>query len=427
MTEKAFPLEWLRDRFPSLSTRDDGNARVHLDNPAGTQVPLGVADAIHDAILHRNANLGGAFTTSQRAGEVIREGHAAMADFYNCSEREVIIGANMTSLTYHFSRMIGERLDGEGFKPGDEIIVTQMDHEGNVSPWLQLAEDKGLTIRKLPFSTESWQIEPETLSEAITPKTRLLALSCSSNLTGSINDIAALTQIARAQGVVTYLDAVQFAPHVGVDVQAIGCDFLVSSSYKYFGPHLGILYGREDMLERLDPYKCRCSDNALPGRFETGTPQIELVAGLSATVDHFAELGAACGAGGSRRERVSMAFEASVAHEQELAARLIEGLGTFRGLTIHGITDRGRLEWRVPTVSFTLSDVAPAELVARMAEEGIFCWSGHNYAWEVVHQLGIDPAHGVVRIGIANYNTAGEIDRTLESVERNLRMLRQEH
>ena len=349
-----------------------------------------------------------------------------MADFFNCTPQEVVIGANMTSLTYHFSRMIGHRLNGTGLKAGDEIIVTQMDHEGNVSPWLQLAEDLGLVIRKLPFNQDSWQIETGALAALITDRTRLLALNYSSNLTGSINRVKELVAVAKAAGVLTYVDAVQFAPHGVIDVQALDCDFLVCSAYKFFGPHLGVLYGRRSVLEILDPYKCRCSDDGLPQRFETGTPQIELVAGLSAAVDHFAALALHLGESGTRRRQIEKAFAASIDEENRLVTQLIDGLRDIRGVTIHGITDPARIAHRVPTVSFTMNDIVPETLVSRLNQEGIFCWSGHNYAWEVVQQLGINPDHGVVRIGIANYNTTGEISETLESVARNIAMLRQD-
>ena len=416
----SFPLDALRGRFPSLATQDGGRRRIYLDNPAGTQVPKSVADVIGDAILNRNANLGGEFATSRAAGTIVEAAHGAMADFLGCDSDEVVIGANMTTLTYHFSRMIGR-----GLKPGDEIIVTQMDHEGNVSPWLQLADDLGLVIRKLPFSTATWQVEPAALKAAITDRTKVVALNYASNLTGSINDASKLVAIARARGVLTYVDAVQFAPHGLVDVRALDCDFLVCSAYKFFGPHLGILYGRRAVLDMLDPYKCRCSDNGLPQRFETGTPQIELLAGLTAAVDHFAWLGETCGEGGSRRERIAAAYAHSIAHENALCGDLVDGLLQVDGLTVHGITDKARFSARVPTVSFTLSDIAPAELVRALNEEGIFCWAGHNYAWEVVHQLGIDPDKGVVRIGIASYNMGSEIAETVEAVQRNVRMLRQ--
>lgn len=416
-----FPSDWLRAQFPSLALQQNDRTRIYLDNPAGTQVPRTVADAIFDAVLYRNANLGGYFPTSEDAGEIIAKGHAAMADFLGAEPEEVIIGPNMTSLTYHFSRMIGRNLNA-----GDEIIVTQMDHEGNVSPWLQLADDLKLTIRKLPFSDETWRIESEDLRSLITDRTRLLALNYASNCTGSINDVKSLVEIAREADVITYVDAVQYAPHGFIDVRELGCDFLVCSSYKFFGPHLGILYGRKSVLETLNPYKCRCSTNELPYRFETGTPQIELIAGLVACVEHFAALGGRFNVEGERRRLIEAAFAASVSLETNLAGRLIDGLNGIKGVEIHGLVNTKDLRYRVPTISFTLPDIVPADLVRELNGEGIFCWSGHNYAWEVVQQLGIDPEAGVVRIGIANYNTAEEIDRTLESVERNIRMLRQQ-
>lgn len=426
MNNAKFPVEWVREHFPSLDITDEGQRRIYLDNPAGTQVPKSVAVAIYNTVLFANANLGGEFATSVAAEDVIDQGHQAMADFLGCSPQEVIIGPNMTSLTYHFSRMIGHRLNGVGLKAGDEIIVTQMEHEGNVSPWLQLAEDLGLAVRKLPFNQDSWQVESDGLSALITDKTRILALNYSSNLTGSVNEVAKLVAIAKSAGVLTYVDAVQFAPHGFIDVKALDCDFLVCSSYKFFGPHLGVLYGRRAVLETLDPYKCRCSDDGLPHRFETGTPQIELVAGLTACVDYFARLGEHLGEGATRRAQIKKAFETGVGEEAVLAGQLIDGLNQIRGVTIHGITDSVRFAHRVPTISFTMDDIIPETLVSRMNQEGIFCWSGHNYAWEVVHQLGINPDHGVVRIGIANYNHSGEIDETLESVARNIAMLRQD-
>jgi cysteine desulfurase family protein (TIGR01976 family) len=301
-----------------------------------------------------------------------------------------------------------------------------MDHEGNVSPWLQLAEDRGLTVRFVPFSTDSWQVEEEALASVLSERTRLVALNYASNLTGSVNRVKALAQIAKAAGALVYVDAVQFAPHGLVDVADLGCDFLACSSYKFFGPHMGIVWGRRDVLETLSPYKCRCSSNALPERFETGTPQIELMAGLTATVDHFAALGTAVGATGSRRQRIAAAYAASTAHEAELATRLIEGLSAVDGLAIHGIADPARVAERVPTVSFTVDGIRPDSLVRLMAAENIFVWSGHNYAWEIVHQLGIPAEDGVVRIGAASYNTPAEIDEAVDSVRRNVAMLRQQ-
>ncbi|MCP9230773.1 cysteine desulfurase-like protein [Mesorhizobium sp. LMG 17147] len=418
----GFRIDAVRAKFPALSLTDKGRQRIYLDNPAGTQVPQTVGDAISRCLLTTNANLGGFFETTIAAQDIVDEAHLAMADFLGAaSPQEIVIGANMTTLTYHMSRTLGRTM-----KPGDEIILTRMDHEGNVSPWLQLAEDLGLVVRWLPFDQQSWQIEEAALAALLSERTRLVALNYASNLTGSINRVKALTGIARRAGALVYIDAVQFAPHGLIDVQKLGCDFLICSAYKFFGPHMGILWGRLDVIDALKPYKCRCSSNALPERFELGTPQIELMAGLSAAVDYFAELGAAAGAQGSRRRKIAKAFEVSIAYENPLTQQLIDGLSDIAGLTIHGITDPKRINERVPTVSFTVEGIVPETIVRQMNAENIFLWSGHNYAWEIVHQLGIPAEQGVVRIGIAHYNTAAEIDETLESVHRVVAMLRQE-
>ncbi|MFA6153599.1 cysteine desulfurase-like protein [Mesorhizobium sp.] len=417
-----FPIEPVRGKFPALSLTDSGRRRIYLDNPAGTQVPRSVAEAVSRCLLTTNANLGGYFETTIAAQTVVDDAHQAMADFLGAaSPEEIIIGANMTTLTYNMSRTLGRTM-----KRGDEIILTRMDHEGNVSPWLQLAEDLGLVVRWLPFDEKSWQVEEETLAGLLSQKTRLVALNYASNLTGSINRVQSLTRLAKQAGALVYVDAVQFAPHGLIDVQDLGCDFLVCSAYKFFGPHMGILWGRRDVIEGLTPYKCRCSSNGLPERFELGTPQIELMAGLTAAVDYFAGLGAATGEGGSRRHKIARAFEVAIAYENPLAQRLIDGLSDIPGLTIHGITDPKRLGDRVPTVSFTVDGIVPETIVRQMNAENIFLWSGHNYAWEIVHQLGIPDEQGVVRIGIAHYNTSAEIDETLESVHRVIAMLRQQ-
>ncbi|MER8381899.1 cysteine desulfurase-like protein [Mesorhizobium sp. M0092] len=417
-----FRIDAVRAKFPALSLSDNGRRRIYLDNPAGTQVPQAVADAVSRCLLTTNANLGGFFETTIAAQDIVDEAHLAMADFLGAaSPREIIIGANMTTLTYHMSRTLGRTM-----KPGDEIILTRMDHEGNISPWLQLAEDLGLVVRWLPFDQQSWQIEEAALAALLSERTRLVALNYASNLTGSINRVKALTRTARQAGALVYVDAVQFAPHGLIDVQNLGCDFLICSAYKFFGPHMGILWGRLDVVDALKPYKCRCSSNALPERFELGTPQIELMAGLSAAVDYLAELGAAAGDQASRRQKITKAFELSIAYENPLAQRLIDGLSDIAGLTIHGITDPKRINERVPTVSFTVQGIVPEAIVRQMNAENIFLWSGHNYAWEIVHQLGIPADQGVVRIGIAHYNTSAEIDETLESVHRVVAMLRQE-
>jgi cysteine desulfurase family protein (TIGR01976 family) len=411
-----FPIDAVRGEFPALAPDgdDDGASRIYLDNPAGTQVPRRVIEAVSGAFVEAASNLGGPFPNSAAADRIWAEAHQAMADLLGAaSAREIVVGPSMTNLTFHLSRSIGALLE-----PGDEIIVTRMDHEGDVAPWLHLAEDRDLVIKWLPFDRETWRIERVDLEAALSERTRLLALNYASNLTGSINDVRDLTAAAKAAGAWVYVDAVQFAPHGLIDVAALGCDFLVCSSYKFFGPHLGVLWGRGDLLEALPAYKCRCASDAIPEKFETGTPQTELLAGLTACADYLAWIGGSVGASGDRRARIAAAFEAIGAYEDSLTQALIDGIGTIAGATIHGITNSNRIAERVPTVSLTHDRVDPPRLAAALAEEGICAWAGHNYALEVVRHLGIDEQQGVLRLGLAHYNTRDEVERTLNVLER---------
>jgi cysteine desulfurase family protein (TIGR01976 family) len=319
----------------------------------------------------------------------------------------------MTTLTLHLSRSIARTLS-----PGDEIIVTRMDHEGDVAPWLLMAEDNGLVVKWLPFNEETWRIDPEDLAARLTNRTKLLALNYASNLTGSINDVRALTAMAKAAGATVFVDAVQFAPHGLIDVQALGCDFLACSAYKFFGPHMGVIWGREDLLRDLPAYKCRCSTDMLPGRFETGTPQTELLAGLEATVGYLEWVGEITGHSGGRRALLTGAFEALTDYERRITTKLIDGIVGLGGTTVHGITNPNRIAERVPTVSFTHRDLLPGRIAKSLADEDICVWSGHNYAYEVVRQLGLDEEQGVVRIGLAHYNTEAEVDGTLAALAR---------
>ena len=413
MMTSVFPIDAVRAQFPALQILDNGRRRVYLDNPAGTQVPQRVADAASRCLLETNANLGGYFTTSVAADEVAVRAHRSMARFVGASsEREVVIGPSMTSLTFAFSRSCARAL-----KPGDEIVVTHMDHDGNIGPWLCAAEDCGATIRWVPFDERTWIIEPSALDDALSDKTRIVALNYASNLTGSINDVRTLVRRIHAAGALAYVDAVQLAPHALIDVARLECDFLTCSSYKFFGPHLGILWGREDLLRETYPYKVRPQTDELPWRFETGTPQIELLAALDATVGYFEWLGNACGADSDEsRARIEAAFAAVGEYERELTMRLITGLQRIAGVEIVGITDPQRMHERVPTVSFTHSRRKPSEIARDLARRNIFVWSGHNFALEVVRSLGIDENEGVVRIGLAHYNTAQEVDAVLEAL-----------
>jgi len=408
----VYPIADIRARFPALARTDGDVARSYLDNPAGTQVPSSVAQAICDYMLSDCANLGGHFATSLASDQVVLQAHRDMADFLGAdSGAEIVIGQSMTMLTFHLSRSICR-----DFKPGDEIVLTRMDHEGNIGPWLEIAKDRDLTIRWLDFDLDSWQIEPEALQAVLTPRTRLVCLNYASNLTGSVNDIATLTRIAQAGGAQVFVDAVQLAPHHLVDVRALGCDYLVCSSYKFFGPHLGILWGKRDLLSGLHPYKGRCTSDDLPDRFELGTPQVELLAGLSATIDYFADYGRALGDFTSRRDQIAAAYDDFRNYEEPLTNKLIGGLQDVSGVEVYGITNPNRVHERVPTVSIRHRSIDPSTLAKSLADQGIFVWHGHNYAYEPTRFLGIPEEEGVVRIGLAHYNTESEVNRVIQAV-----------
>jgi cysteine desulfurase family protein (TIGR01976 family) len=400
----TFPIDLVRSQFPALT-----GAVVFVDNPAGTQVPRQVIKAVSEAMAGAASNIGGLFAASKTAKDIWTRAHDAIAELLGGhSGTEVILGQSMTMLTFHMSRSLGR-----AWVPGDEIIVTRMDHDANVAPWLRVAEDRGLIVRWLPFNRDTWRIEPEDLKPLLGTRTRLLALNYASNLTGSINPVAELTALAKEAGALVYVDAVQLVPHVKVDVRAIGCDFLVCSSYKFFGPHLGVLWGREALLNELDPYAVRCAPSDLPGRHELGTPQTELFAGLAATADYFVWLGEQVGGSGSRESKITAAYSAATAYEMPIAQRLIDGLKNIEGVQLQGISDARLLSQRVPTVSFTHPRQRNSVLAKQLAAQAINVWSGHNYAYELVRHLGLDEREGVLRIGLAHYNTVDEIDRIL--------------
>lgn len=408
-----FPIDHVRSLYPALSVRDDGQARIYLDNPAGTQFPKSVVDAISNYMLNNAANAGGHFRTSVNTDRITLKAHEDMALFLGArSPAEVVIGPSMTTLTFHMSRSICR-----DFQSGDEIVISRMEHEGNVGPWLQIAQDKGLVVRWVDFNHDTWRVEPEDLAAVLSEKTRLVALNYASNLTGSINDIPALSRIAKDVGALVFVDAVQLAPHHMIDVQRLGCDFLACSSYKFFGPHLGILWGREAILRDLHPYKGRCVSDDLPDRFETGTPQFELLAGLSATVAYFEDLGRMGTDESDRRGLIAKAYQISRDYEEPLTNTLISGLQQIPGISIYGITNSNLVGQRVPTVSIRHASVAPTDIARQLARAGIHVWHGHNYAYEPARSLNLPLDEGVVRIGIAHYNTLPEVQETLRAIE----------
>ena len=416
----SFDFETIRSQFPALAETDDGTRRIYLDNPAGTQVPQIVVDRMADCLLHSNANLGGYFRTSKLADEVVANARAAMADFLNAeSPDEIIFGQNMTTITLHVSRSIGRHLSA-----GDEIILSQMDHDANVYPWVLLARDLNLSIKWLPFDTETFEFDLTRLDELLTHRTKLVCVGGASNLTGTINNVGEICRKARAAGAWSYIDAVQSVPHISTDVQKIGCDFLICSAYKFFGPHQGILYGRREVLEQLEPYKVRPAAAELPWCFETGTQSHEGMAGTAAVVDYFASIGADYGTDyeasypgfSGRRLHVHTAMDCLFDYERGLAQQLIDGLEAISGVTVQGITSADASDRRVPTVSFTHANAKPADIAAALAKRNIFVWSGHNYAVEPAKLLGIYDRGGAVRIGPVHYNSVEEISDVLNAL-----------
>lgn len=418
----SFDLETVRSQFPALAITDGGTRRIYFDNPAGTQVPATVAAAMSDCLLNRNSNLGGYFASAAAADEVVQSAREAMADLLNApSPDEIIFGQNMTTITLHLSRSIGRMLQA-----GDEIVLSRMDHDANVWPWVLLARDLELEIRWLRFDTDSFEFDPHEIDKVITERTRLVCVGAASNLLGTINDIAAICASARAVGAMTFIDAVQSVPHIATDVQEIGCDFLVCSAYKFFGPHQGILWGRREVLESLQPYKVRPAPAQLPWSFETGTQSHEGMAGITAVVNYFAQLGASMASDyagnwsqfSGARQHVHTAMDLLFDYEKDLTRHLIDGLVAIDGVTVQGITSSDALDRRVPTVSFTHDKKSPDAIARALAQQNIFVWSGHNYALEAARLLGIYETGGAVRIGPVHYNSVAEIDELLEALAR---------
>ena len=415
----SFPISQVRSNFPTLSRTDNGQPRIYVDNPAGTQVPLCVADAVRDYMLNDASNAGGHFITSKVTDAVWEKAHADAALFLGAREpAEVIIGQSMTALTFHLSRSICH-----DFVPGDEIIITRMEHEGNVGAWLEIAKDKGLIVKWVDFNHETWQVEPDDLADLLGPRTKLIVLNYASNMTGSINDIPSLAHLAKDAGALVYVDAVQLAPHHMVDVYALGCDFLACSSYKFFGPHLGLVWGRGEVLRAMYPYKGRCVSDDIPDRYELGTPQYELLAGLSATVKYFEDLGRLGSRSDNRRDLIATAYTMSRDYEEPLTAMLIDGLQTIPGVKIYGITNPNRITQRVPTVSIRHDGVTPSDMAMTLAQRGIFVWHGHNYAYEPARSLNLPLEEGVTRIGLSHYNTKDEVDAIVREIEKTTRGL----
>jgi cysteine desulfurase family protein (TIGR01976 family) len=419
MTTPTFDVEALRAEFPALRRRGpDGRPAVFLDGPGGTQVPQRVIDAVTDYYTNRNANAGGAFVTSELNDAMTDEAHAAVADFLGAaSPEEIKFGYNMSTLTLHIGRSIGATLT-----PGDEIVVTTLDHEANVSTWEAMAADRGVTVRKVDIREDDVTLDLEDLESKLNGNTKLVAVGLASNAVGTINPVKDIIERAHEVGALTYIDAVAYAPHGPIDVQALDTDFLVCSAYKWFGPHLGALYGKAEAFDRLPAFKVRPAHD----RFETGTAAFESIAGTLAATDYLRDVGRnygdVAGAPGAtdaseRRRELVAGMTAIVAYERGLIARLIAGLQAIKGITIHGITDPARGPERVPTVSVSLDGVAPRTAAEALGRQGIFVWDGDFYATGLIERLGKAETGGVLRLGLVHYNTADEVDRTLQALE----------
>lgn len=401
MAFTADSLATIRAQFPALN---DGRT-IFFDNPGGTQVHESVIAAVSEYYRTRCANVGGAFTTSKRTDETVYGARQAIADLLNAPEPEnIVFGPSMTALTFHIARSFADLC-----RPGDEIVVTDLDHDANIMPWKDL-EAIGVTLRSVPFRREEGTLDMEAFSEALRPgKTRLVAVHHASNSLGTVSDVAAITRMAHQAGALVYIDAVQSVPHLPVDVSALDCDFLACSSYKFFGPHAGVLYGKREPLERLKPHKVRPAKNTIPHCWEQGTLNHEGLAGIGAAVEYLASLGT----GETRKERLQDAMTKIRDYERTLSTHLLTGLSRVPGVRIYGLSDPSHTTERVPTVAFTKESETPRTVSERLAAKGICSWSGNYYALRVMECLGLEASGGAVRVGLTHYNTTDEIDRFL--------------
>ncbi|MGI9039768.1 MAG: cysteine desulfurase-like protein [Gemmatimonadales bacterium] len=393
----------IRARFPALERRHRGHPVAYFDGPGGTQVPREVVGAMSDYLFQHNANTHWRYPTSEETDALIASSRTILADFLGADASEVAFGANMTTLTFHLSRAMGRR-----WGPGDEIVITELDHHANVAPWRALERERGVTIRSVPLVPATGQLDWTALERAFTSRTRLLAIGAASNALGTITDVARAAGMARASGALTYVDAVHYAPHALVDVPALGCDFLACSAYKFYGPHIGVLYGRRGLLEGLDVPKLAPAPESSPERLETGTLNHEGIVGAAAAVEFLASLSP----GATRRERLARTFDELHARSRLLLERLWNGLGGIGGVTLYGPPPSSP---RTPTVAFTAAGRSTDEMATALARLGVFVSNGDFYATTIVERLGLTQG-GLLRAGCACYTTEEEIDRLVDGV-----------
>ncbi len=404
-TEMTFPLSRVRASFPALHVKDQGRPRVYLDNSAGTLIAGQAADAVAKTYREHNTYTGVFDSFSTDIDALVDHTYASMAAFLGSSDPgEIIIGANATTATFQLVNSMRHM-----FGPGDEIIVTHRDHEGNISPWLRLAEETGATIRWLGFNTDSWQNETDELRGLLNENTKLVALNYVSNLTGTIADVVGMTKMAKSAGALVFVDGVQYAPHFLVDAPAIGCDFFSCAPYKFFGPHLGVIWGRRAVLENCRPYKTRVAPEQLPDRFMVGCPPFELLAGLSGAIGYFETLGKWAGGTGSHRELLSSAFQSIETYEAALFARLLSKLQDSPQLKFLGPGVTPTKGARAPILSFYSKDGQLAQVSKALTARGIHFHWGKKFAFEASNYLGLGP-DGLMRIGLSHYNSVEDVD-----------------
>ena len=408
----------VRAAFPALALVDDGKPRLYADAPGGTQVAARALDRMRLSLVDHCANEGGAFRTSQRTDEAMIAAHQVGATFLGADPDEVVFGLNTTSLLFHVSRMLAR-----DWQAGDEIVLTRVDHDANVAPWLIAAEEKGVTVRWLDVDPETHQYRYDMLDALITKKTRFVACNHASNFSGTINDVRRIVAAARTVGAVTMIDAVQSAAHLALDAHALGSDLLATSPYKYFGPHAGMLYMKRALSERLVPLKVRPSPNDMPHKHAPGTPSFEAQAGTQGAIEHIAWLGERFGeaAGKPLRERLEAGFAVATDHETRLSKHFLKGISQIRGVTLYGIADAAAVSGRVPTFSLRLAAATPLKIAERLALENVYTWAGTFYAYELSGRLGVRDDGGVLRIGFAHYNTVAEVERILALLEESVR------